>query len=151
MFTALLTGVRPWLMRCISLLWKIARVLFFWVLQKDSWGNTHKSSLILYLSYQTMTNFSTGDVIVNASIWLAVHEWQVNAKNWRVLIYYVVNILSMANILRNYLDTSCTLRPQTPLFSSFLWFLTFFFPAALYLFSATPLGSRKLSTYDGWG
>lgn len=41
-----------------------------------------------------------------------------------LLTYCVVSILSMANALRHH-------------------------PAAPYLFSATPLGSRKLSTYDG--
>lgn len=57
----------------------------------------------------------------------------------------------MANVWRNDLDTRTDPRPQLPLLSFCLWFHTLFLPAAPSLSPATPLGSRELSTHDGWG
>ena len=65
--------------------------------------------------------------------------------------YCVVSMWSMAKVLKSDLNRHVlyTLGPQTLLFAFFLRFFAFF--AAPYRFSATPLGSRKSSKYDGWG
>lgn len=50
-----------------------------------------------------MTNFATGDGILNASDWHFITDMH-EAKNWKALTYCIVSMLNMANVLRSNVD-----------------------------------------------